>query len=282
MKKLTTILTIAGSDSSGGAGIQADIKTATANRVFASSVVTAVTSQSTSGISHIHLIPANDVRTQLESVFLDQKPDAIKIGMVGSVECLETISSFLKQNAGGIPVVADPVMSSTSGRVLNGTVREYAEAFLSELSPLSTVVTPNIPEAKIFLETREVPLSTFGHNAETTVSLLNCIGSRSVVLKGGHSSLEIVADYLAVRKNDNSIVSKAFIARKEDSMNLHGTGCVYSTLMACALALGKSIPEAFLFASEKINFYIKACSGYYFGASGNGPLNVASYHIKQS
>lgn len=279
MKKLTTILTIAGSDSSGGAGIQADVKTATANGIYASTVITAVTSQSSSGISQIHQIPIHSIRTQLESVFSDQKPDAIKIGMTGSVEALLTIASFLKKYAEDIPIVADPVMTSSSGKDLNGGAREYAEAFLAELSPISTVVTPNIPEAKILFTSKSFP-SFFEHSAETAADLLNCLGSRSVVLKGGHTIRESIEDFLAVRRSDESIETKTFIARKEVSGNLHGTGCVYSSLMACALAVGKSIPDAFLFASEEINSYIKESGGYLFGKSGNGPLNVASYQLK--
>lgn len=283
MNKLTTILSIAGSDSSGGAGIQADIKTAAYCNIYASSVITAVTSQSSSSITDVTVIPSSAIRSQLDSVFSDQIPDAIKIGMLGSVENLKTVADYLSKHAKGIPIIADSVMSATSGKELNGKTEEYSDIFVSELSPLATVLTPNLNEANVFLHynTQEFSLNgDFDATSCLLYRLIDRLGSKSVILKGGHIPGDNVINYLIERTSSGVIDIKSHIGKRIDSQNLHGTGCVFSTLMACNLALGKTIGDSFLQSSDEMQEIIARSCGYTFGNFANGPLNICNYNFK--
>lgn len=256
---MKTALSIAGSDSSGGAGIQADIKTMTVNGVYAMSAVTALTAQNTTGVTGIFEVTPEFLEQQLDAVFADIPPDAVKIGMVSSSELIQVIAEKLKEyNAKNI--VVDPVMVSTSGARL---IREEAlETLENELIPLATVITPNIPEAEI-LSGRPI------QNAEDMTAAAREIGGRfgcSVLLKGGHSVSD--ADDLLY----DSGGCKWFRGKRIDNPNTHGTGCTLSSAIAANLAKGCDLETAV----ERAKEYISGALGAMLDlGKGSGPMNHA-------
>jgi hydroxymethylpyrimidine/phosphomethylpyrimidine kinase len=266
---LPTLLSIAGSDTSGGAGIQADIKAATLCHVHTLVAVTAITAQSTSGITDIMITPPDLLRAQLEASVADVMPDAVKIGMIGSMESLETVARFLSQLPEKTPVIIDPVLTSTSGKDLSANRNDIIEGYLNLLLPKATVATPNLIEAATFLNVSAAP-----HNPDTAVRLLNLFGCDALVLKGGHAEGNRIIDLFVEKDSDGD----AFYASAEhpriDCGNLHGTGCAFSSFMAARMALGDSPVEAFRFASEALEQRILLSTGYKFGNAGNGPLNL--------
>lgn len=229
MKK---VLTIAGSDCSGGAGIQADLKTIAAHHLYGMSVITALTAQNTLGVQAIHEAPAEFVAQELESIFSDIVPDAVKVGMVSSAALIRTIAEKLRQY-GVRQLVVDPVMVATSGSRL--LVPEAQEALEKELLPLATVITPNIPESEA-LTGLEI------HNAEDMVTAAKALNKKfpgvAILVKGGH------------RVNDANDLLFAdgkefwFKGERVDTENTHGTGCTLSSAIASELALGNDLPTA--------------------------------------
>lgn len=258
MKKHTA-LTIAGSDSCGGAGIQADIKTMTVNGVYAMSAVTALTAQNTTGVTDIMNASAEFLAAQLDAVFTDIFPDAVKIGMVSSSELIETIAAKLKQY-GAKNIVLDPVMAATSGaRLISDNA---VETLCSELIPLASVITPNIPEAEVlcgrFIKTEEDMESA----AAEIFEKYGCC----VLLKGGHQ-ISDANDFLY----DGS-VSRWFFGKRIDNPNTHGTGCTLSSAIAAGLAKGFSLEEAVKQAKVYISGALAA--GLNLG-KGSGPMDHA-------
>lgn len=262
MKK---VLTIAGSDCSGGAGIQADLKTITAHGMYGMSAITALTAQNTQEVIDISVVSATFLEDQLEAIFSDIVPDSVKIGMVCTSELADVIANVLiKYNVQNI--VFDPVMASTSGSSLidNNSVAGILQALI----PLSTVITPNIPEAEIILG-REIRTDIDCLKAAQKLSRdLNC----SVLLKGGH-----------LEKHSNDLLfsnGKIINYRGEriNTKNTHGTGCTLSSAIACNLADGQSLDTAIKNAKEFVTNSIKAAVDWGIG-NGNGPINSA-YHIK--
>ncbi len=253
---MKTALTIAGSDSSGGAGIQADLKTFAANKVYGMSVITSVTAQNTLGVTDIFDVSPSNISAQLDAVFTDIFPKSVKIGMVSSAEIIEIIAEKLRQyNAKNI--VLDTVMVSTSGYRL---LREDAITALTEkLFPLADIITPNIPEAEILC----------GFNIENKSDMLRAAEviygkfSVPVLLKGGH---------LAKSGSDLLFDGKAewFEAEKIDNPNAHGTGCTLSSAIAANLALGQNMSDAVKAAKEYVTGALKY--GLDLGG-GSGPLN---------
>lgn len=237
---MNTMLTIAGSDSIGGAGIQADIKTAQANGVYSMSVITSVTAQNTIGVQGIHDIPKQFVSSQLDSVFTDVFPDAIKIGMVSNSEIINIIADRLKlYNAKNI--VCDTVMVSTSGKRL---ISQEAISTLKEvLFPLADLITPNILEAEV--------LSNMNVNSKddmvTSAQKISKYYKGNILIKGGH--LSYCADDLLYTSNGNIIW---FENVKLDNPNTHGTGCTLSSAIASNLALGNSMEVSISNAKEYI------------------------------
>ncbi len=254
---MKTSLTIAGNDSCGGAGIGADIKTMTANGVYAMSVITALTAQNTLGVSAVLPSTPQFLSQQLDAVFTDIFPDSVKVGMVASAELIEVIADRLRfYNAKNI--VIDPVMVATSGaRLIN---ENAVSALAEELLPLATVATPNIPEAEV-LTGGEI------QSAEDMQSAAKDIGRKygcAVLLKGGHS-INDANDLLYTNGN-----FRWFNGRRIDNPNTHGTGCTLSSAIAANLAKGCDIEAAVNRAKGYISGALAA--GLNLG-KGSGPLN---------
>lgn len=273
-KRLVSILSIAGSDSCGGAGIQADIKAAAYCGVYASTAITAVTAQSTGGVDHIIPIKSDDVVSQLSAVFSDQFPDAIKIGMIGSVDTGNAVVSFLKDCGYAGPIVVDPVLSATSGNSLCDDTDKLLSFYKNTLFPVTTVVTPNLSEASKFLDNVDIRDFSQLKLAEMLYRDFGC----NVVLKGGHSFNNIATDILfAFDKVSQKEYFEIYESEKYECNNLHGTGCTFSSILASALASGKSLSEAFRTAASVTKQIIKVSNGYSYGTSSNGPLNLFDY-----
>lgn len=254
---MKTALTIAGSDSSGGAGIQADIKTMTANGVFATSAITALTAQNTTGVTDIFDTTPKFLAEQLDAVFTDIEPDAVKIGMVSSAELIETIAEKLHfYNAKHI--VVDPVMVATSGSKL---LREDSvQALTEKLLPLAEIVTPNIPEAEILAGMCIADASDMEKAAKYISEKYGC----AVLCKGGHKIND--ADDLLWRNG----IGKWFRGRRIDNPNTHGTGCTLSSAIASNLAKGYDLETSV----ERAKAYISgALSAMLDLGHGSGPMN---------
>ena len=253
---MKTALTIAGSDSSGGAGIQADIKTMTANGVFAMSAITALTAQNTTGVTDILEATPQFLGEELDAIFTDIFPDAVKIGMVSSSGLISVIADKLRQY-GAKHIVVDPVMVATSGAKL---LRDDAIAVLeAQLLPLATVLTPNIPEAEILSGMTITDTAGMEAAARAISERYGC----AVLCKGGHQIND--ADDLLWRNGSG----KWFRGKRINNPNTHGTGCTLSSAIASFLALGCDLPRAV----GKAKAYITACmeAGLDLG-SGSGPL----------
>jgi len=254
---MKTALTIAGSDSGGGAGIQADLKTFSAFGVYGMSVLTSITAQNTQGVLGIHDLPAEFVALQLDAVLTDIGADAAKTGMLSNAGIIEAVSQKIKKH-GLANLVVDPVMVAKSGDLL---LREDArEALLRMLLPLATLVSPNLPEAEV-LSGR--PVRTIGEmrKAAETISTL---GPRYVLIKGGHLPGEAV-DILY----DGQTFTE-FPSRRINTPHTHGTGCTLSAAIAAGLARGHSVTDSVAMAKEYITRAIKR--GLPLGG-GHGPVN---------
>ena len=256
-KPMRTALSIAGSDSSGGAGIQADIKTMSAHGVFAMTAVTALTAQNTTGVTDILDSTPAILSAQLDAVFTDIFPDAVKIGMVSSAELIFVIAQKLRQyNARHI--VVDPVMVATSGSRL---LREDAvEALKTELLPLAEVATPNIPEAEILAD---MPIRTPADMENAARSISEKYGC-AVLCKGGHDLND--ANDLLWRDG----TGHWFTGRRIDNPNTHGTGCTLSSAIASNLAKGMALEDAVRRAKEYISGALAAMLDL---GHGRGPMN---------
>lgn len=254
---MQTALTIAGSDCSGGAGIQADIKTMMANGVYAMSAITALTAQNTQGVTGIMEVSPEFIGQQLDAVFTDIPPDAVKIGMVSSPALIEQIADKLQQYEAK-NIVVDPVMVSTSGSRL---ISEEAVTTLKErLLPLAAVITPNIPEAEVLLEER---IGTAEAMEEAARKLHDRYGV-AVLCKGGHS-LNDANDYLYTDEG-----GCWFYGERIANPNTHGTGCTLSSAIAANLAKGVTLEESVEKAKEYISGALKAMLDL---GKGRGPLD---------
>ena len=254
---MKTALTIAGSDSSGGAGIQADIKTMTANGVFATCAVTALTAQNTTGVTDILESTPHFLAEQLDAVFTDIVPDAVKIGMVSSAALIAVIAEKLRRY-GAERVVVDPVMVATSGAKL---LRDDAiHALTAELLPLATVLTPNIPEAEILSGMTITDATGMEAAAKYISEKYGC----AVLCKGGHKVND--ADDLLWRNG----FGKWFHGKRIDNPNTHGTGCTLSSAIASNLAKGYPLDAAV----ERAKAYISGClSAMLDLGKGSGPMD---------
>lgn len=257
---MNTALTIAGSDCSGGAGIQADIKTMTANGVYAMSAITALTAQNTLGVSAIMDVTPDFLSKQLDCIFTDIFPDAVKIGMVSSGELIEVIAGKLKEYGAG-NIVVDTVMVATSGARL---IRDEAiETLKSELLPLATVITPNIPEAEVLAGMRIVS----EQDMEAAAVMINKQYECNVLLKGGHRLN--VANDLLVETGEEPVWFKG---KRINNQNTHGTGCTLSSAIASNLAKGHDLHTSVRYAKEYISGALGAMLDL---GKGSGPLNHA-------
>ena len=256
-KGLKTVLTIAGSDSSGGAGIQADIKTIMANGCYAMSAITALTAQNTMGVTGIQETTPEMLALQLDAVFTDIRPDAIKIGMVASEKLIRVIADKLKEYQAE-HVVVDTVMVSTSGHRL---IDEDAIGALKEcLLPIAEVITPNIPEAEVLAEMTISDEQDMVRAAEKISKVYGC----AVLCKGGHS----INDANDVLYSDGKV--NWYYGKRIDNPNTHGTGCTLSSAIASNLAKGYKIDEAIKNAKDYISGAL--ADGMDLG-HGSGPMN---------
>lgn len=257
---MKTALTIAGSDSSGGAGIQADIKAMTMNGVYAMSAITALTAQNTTGVAGIMEVTPEFLRMQIDAVFTDIYPDAVKIGMVSSSGLIHAISEALRFYGAG-NIVEDPVMVSTSGAKLisDDAVKTLAE----ELLPLAAVTTPNIPEAEILSGVKIRGRDDMMTAGEKINALYGC----SVLVKGGHSVND--ADDLLCEGTGKFTW---FHGERIATNNTHGTGCTLSSAIAANLAKGNNLADSVRLAKEYISGALGAMLNL---GKGSGPMNHA-------
>lgn len=262
MKHPLIILSIAGSDCSGGAGIQADIKTISALGGYAASAITAVTEQNTLGVTNSFALPPEVVYGQIEAVMSDLKPQAIKIGLIPTIETARIIIHFLNKYKPP-HVVLDPIMMSSSGRQLmdENTINLIAK----EMLPLIKVFTPNLNETQILIGKKCTNIKEMKEAAQRILSW----GCGSVLIKGGHLEGEDMSDVLLT-----SIHHKAHIytTSKIDSYNTHGTGCTLSSAIATYLAMGDEIPVAVKNSKRYVTEALIAAKRLQIG-EGNGPLN---------
>ena len=257
--KMKTALTIAGSDCSGGAGIQADIKTITMNGVYAMSAITALTAQNTTGVRAIQESTPEFLKQQIDAVFEDIFPDAVKIGMMSSSELICVIADRLKYYKAK-NIVVDPVMVATSGSALMKT--DAVQTLIEKLLPIATVVTPNIPEAEVLSGEKIESKKDMQNIAKSIGDKYGC----AVLLKGGHS----------INNANDLLYSNGsfewFEGKRIDNPNTHGTGCTLSSAIASNLAKGFSLEESVLYSKKYIS---EAISSMLNLGKGSGPINHA-------
>ena len=266
MKTKSKILIIAGSDSSGGAGIQADIKTVTALGSYAMTAVTAVTAQNTRGVKKIIPIPTKNVQKQITMVLDDIGANGVKIGMLHNVSIIKCVCNILKKYKLK-NIVLDPVMIAKGGtKLINNSSIIYLKKLLL---PLSNLVTPNIPEAEVLT----------GHSITDKEDMIKAakkiinMGAKSVLLKGGHLKNKMIFDVLATKKG-----IKIFKKRKIKTKNTHGTGCTLSSALATCLSQNKNIVKSCKISLRYVDKAIISAPGY---GKGFGPLNhLVSFNLK--
>lgn len=255
-------LTIAGSDPSGGAGIQADLKTFAALGVYGASVITALTAQNTAGVSGVFAIPADFIAAQYRSVVSDLSVGAIKTGMLGDVATVEIVASLLAETR-AVPVVVDPVMVATSGDVL--LKPDAIDAVRHALIPRASLITPNIPEASRLLD---CPEAISEDEMRAQAEALMRFGCGAVLLKGGHGGGEDVIDMLFDGKTHASFRRSRIV-----TSNTHGTGCTLSAAIAAGLALGQPLNSAVADAKEFVWRALSSGSHMHVGKGRNGPVD---------
>lgn len=259
--KTPIALTIAGSDSGGGAGIQADLKAMSANGVYGATVITAITAQNTMAVTAVHEVPADVVAAQIKAVLSDIPVQAIKLGMLFSPAIIDAVAQGLQDFNG--PIVVDPVMIAKSGDAL---LQESAVAAMTRhILPLATLLTPNLPEAARLLGTSQA--TTSAEMAAQGQRLLD-MGPQAVLMKGGHSEGGTCTDVLI---GTGGVLATLSAARVE-TRNTHGTGCTYSAAIAAQLAKGLNLQEAVSAAHTYLQGAILAADQLHIGA-GHGPVH---------
>lgn len=257
--RISRILSIAGSDSSGGAGIQADIKTATALGAYAMTTITAVTAQDTTGVHAVQLMPPELVAAQIVACLNDIGADAIKIGMLGSGAIASAVADVLHEHAANVPIVLDPVLASTSGTSL---LDETGVTILREsLIPMAALVAPNIPEA----ETLTGIACNGANDMRRAGEALIALGAKAALIKGGHGADDVLIDMLVTPRGH-----EAFSFPRIDTLHTHGTGCTYATAIAVGLAEGRTLSECITRAVHFLREAIESAPGF---GRGHGPLN---------
>ncbi len=261
-KTYCKVLTVAGSDSGGGAGIQADLKTFSALGCYGMSVITALTAQNTEGVTGIHPVPPSFVAEQMEAVFTDIGADAVKIGMLFSAELIETVARQLKKHHAK-NIVLDPVMVAQSGDKL--LQDQAVEAIREYLMPIADVVTPNLPEAEVLLN-HELHCA---EDMKAAARTLASHGSKSILIKGGHLKDNNIADVLYLTQEKRFVLLKS---ERIETLNNHGTGCTLSSAIASFLAKGDNTEAAVSKAKDYITEAIRAGAAYHIG-QGHGPVH---------
>jgi hydroxymethylpyrimidine/phosphomethylpyrimidine kinase len=257
--KPARIMICAGSDSGGGAGIQADIKTVTALGGFAMTAVTALTAQNTEGVQAVLAVPPDFVRAQMRAVLSDLGADAVKTGMLGDAPIIAAVAEMLAELAPTMPLVVDPVMVAKGGASLLAS--DAIETLKSLLIPRADLLTPNLPEAEALLGRALADLAAMREAAEA----LRGLGARAVLLKGGHLPGPIVYDVLASADG-----VRVFDSPRIDSRHTHGTGCTLASAIATGLGQGRGLVEAVARARAYVQDAIRTAPGF---GRGHGPLN---------
>ena len=261
-KRYNTVLSIAGSDSGGGAGIQADIKAISAMGCYAASAITAITVQNTLGVQAVHPVPLEILRGQIDAVLSDIGADAVKIGMLHSSEVVILVAEMIEKY-GIRNVVLDPVMVSTSGHRL--IEEDAVEVIKSRLLPLARVITPNVPEAEILAGCKIAGEDEF----EAIARRLSDNGNVSVLMKAGHLSGDSLVDYFYNAEDDTITRLQS---KRVQTKNTHGTGCTLSSAFAASLAKGENLTDAAISAKRYIEQAIISGAEYEIG-KGHGPVN---------
>ena len=260
------VLIIAGSDSGGGAGIQADIKTVTALSGYAMTAITALTAQNTEGVFGVHEVPEAFIREQIRVVLSDIGADCIKIGMLHRASVIKTVAETISALAPGVLVVLDPVMIAKGGHSL--LEPDALDALKRHLIPLATLVTPNVPEAEALSGHNIACVADMGAAAEAIASLGGDDKPEAVLIKGGHMTGETLSDVLWFRDAPPEIIE----GNRIDSTSTHGTGCTLASAIACSLAQGMDLKAAALRARNYVVAAIETAPGL---GKGHGPLNHA-------
>ncbi|MCV6587736.1 MAG: bifunctional hydroxymethylpyrimidine kinase/phosphomethylpyrimidine kinase [Marinobacterium sp.] len=271
-RAIPNVLTIAGSDSGGGAGIQADIKAISATGSYACSVITALTAQNTCGVQGIHPVPGDFIQQQADVLFNDIAIDAVKIGMLGDATTIATVAQLLRQYHPA-NIVLDPVMVATSGDPL--LAADASTALIDQLLPLADVVTPNLPEALALLGLPQTQLPKSEDDIAILGQQLLELGCKSVLIKGGHQSGEQSCDYWY-----GEAEQAGFCMPRHDTANTHGTGCTLSSAIASFMAQGYSITQAIGQAKQYISAAIATADQLDVG-KGHGPVDHF-YHLRAS
>jgi hydroxymethylpyrimidine/phosphomethylpyrimidine kinase len=255
------VLVIAGSDSGGGAGIQADIKTITALGAFAATAITALTAQNTLGVHGVMPVPPAFIRQQIEVVLSDIGADVIKIGMLGDAATIGTVCDALHDFGRDLPVVLDPVMVAKGGHAL--LANEAVDILRRRLLPMSAVITPNLPEAEALTGL------TIRTEADMAVaaSAIRALGVPAVLLKGGHLESDTVTDLLATETGTETFAAPRIVTR-----HTHGTGCTTASAVAAGLAQGLTLRDAVIRARLYVRAALETAPGL---GNGHGPLNHA-------
>ena len=261
MKPKSKILIIAGSDSSGGAGIQADIKTVSSLGSYAMTAVTSITSQNTTGVVSIFPVLPKEISKQIEYTSIDIRPDAIKIGMLYSKKVINSVSKSLKKIKVK-KIILDPVMVAKSGTKLISD--DSIEILKSKLMKKASLITPNIPEAEILTKTKIKTVEDMIYSANILLKL----GANNVLIKGGHLNSKVMQD-IFVNKKEISI----FKNRKINTINTHGTGCTLSSAIATYYSCGKTLKKSCEMAIKYVNQAIGTSPKY---GKGHGPINHLS------
>ena len=255
------VLIIAGSDSGGGAGIQADIKTVTALRGYAATVVTALTAQNTKGVSNIHDVPVSFIEEQFRVTLEDIGADCMKTGMLHSKAVIDVVCDLIEELADEIPLVVDPVMVAKGGATL--LEPSAAQALKARLIIRSTVLTPNIPEAEVLTGRAISTVDDMRQAAEMLLTL----GAKAVLVKGGHLASDSITDVFICEDGET-----LFVAPRINTRHTHGTGCTLASAIAAGLAQNMPLKAAVERAREYVQRAIETAPGI---GSGHGPLNHA-------
>lgn len=280
--KIHTMLAIGGSDPCGGAGIQSDILTARSLGIHSMTAITAVTAQNSKGVYNSGEIEPKLLKQQLDAISDECLIDGVKIGLMLSMPQIEIVSDFLQSFPSSIPIVVDPVLKATSAKKNFSTESDYKfflRGLVEKLFPLATIITPNIQEAFRFVHELKGQSIIGSSIPEIGKILLKWWKCQSVIVKGGHLEEMEISDLLFL-KSSHSIEIKSYDHPKLECHNLHGTGCVFSSLLTSFLILGHSIYDSFIMASQSMEKIIMKSISYRLkGSCVNGPLNIINYKL---